>query len=72
MSITSSVATNVASVATVASVECPECAAQIALVRQPLLSEVVRCGDCSVELEITGISPLTVEVAPEVEEDWGE
>jgi len=69
MSITSSSATTIA---TIASVECPECAAQIALVRQPLLSEVVRCGDCSVELEITGISPLTVEVAPEVEEDWGE
>ena len=30
------------------------------------------CPDCGAELEITSLDPLTVELAPEVEEDWGE
>ena len=40
--------------------------------RAPLNGEVVPCGDCGIELEVVGIDPLTVEQAPEVEEDWGE
>lgn len=55
-----------------ASCECPECAASIALTRRPLAGEVVRCGDCSAELEVTSVEPLKLELAPEVEEDWGE
>ena len=34
--------------------------------------EIVICPDCGVELEVTGVDPLTVGLAPEVEEDWGE
>lgn len=52
--------------------ECPECAASIALVRAPLRGQVVHCGDCAAELEVTGTDPVTLELAPEVEEDWGE
>ncbi|MBX3385468.1 MAG: lysine biosynthesis protein LysW [Phycisphaeraceae bacterium] len=52
--------------------DCPECAAAITLVRPPLLGEVVRCGECAVELEVVSTDPLRVEVAPQVEEDWGE
>ena len=34
---------------------------------------VKRSGeDCGTELEVTSLAPLTVEEAPEVEEDWGE
>lgn len=54
------------------SIECPECAATVTLTRDPLIGEIVRCGDCAVELEITCTNPLRVEVAPQVEEDWGE
>jgi alpha-aminoadipate/glutamate carrier protein LysW len=34
--------------------------------------QVVRCADCGVELEVTAIEPVRVELAPQVEEDWGE
>jgi alpha-aminoadipate carrier protein LysW len=54
------------------SVECTECAASITLERQPLCGEIVRCRECRAELEVTSVSPLRVELAPEVEEDWGE
>jgi alpha-aminoadipate carrier protein LysW len=57
---------------TTVTVVCPECGATITLARTPLLGEVVRCPDCGVELEVTGLAPLTVELAPQVQEDWGE
>ena len=53
-------------------VACPECDASVGFDRAPLNGQVVRCSDCSVELEVTQLSPLRVEPAPEVEEDWGE
>lgn len=51
---------------------CPECDSSIRFDRAPLQGQVVRCGDCGVELEVTSASPITLELAPEVEEDWGE
>ncbi len=51
---------------------CPECDSQITFDRSPLNGQVARCGDCGVELEVTNLNPLTLEIAPEVEEDWGE
>ncbi|MFG0292504.1 MAG: lysine biosynthesis protein LysW [Phycisphaerales bacterium JB050] len=51
---------------------CPECDASITFDRIPLRGQVARCTDCGVELEVTCIEPLTLELAPEVEEDWGE
>lgn len=53
-------------------VPCPECEAEIELPSDVLLGEIVECEDCSAELEVTRLDPLTVELAPEVEEDWGE
>lgn len=52
--------------------ECPECAGAVTFSRTPIRGEVVRCADCSAELEVTQREPLTVALAPEVEEDWGE
>jgi len=52
--------------------QCPECAAEVTLERQPLAGEVVRCRDCSAELEVTSTAPVRLELAPTVEEDWGE
>lgn len=54
------------------SAPCPECAAEITPQRAPLNGEVVRCQECSAELEVTSTSPLRLELAPTVEEDWGE
>lgn len=53
-------------------IECPECAANVRLARQPLAGEVVRCGTCQAELEIVSVAPLKAELAPQVQEDWGE
>jgi alpha-aminoadipate carrier protein LysW len=57
---------------TVIETTCPECDATIRPGRKPLCGEVIRCPDCGVELEVTGTEPLRLELAPEVEEDWGE
>ena len=51
---------------------CPECSAEIVLTRRPIAGEVCRCTECSAELEVTSVVPLTLELAPEVREDWGE
>lgn len=51
---------------------CPECEASVPFARRPLQGEVVRCPDCSAELEVTALDPVTLELAPEVQEDWGE
>ena len=50
---------------------CPECAAEIELedVRR---GEIVDCPDCGAELEVVSLDPLTLDLAPEEEEDWGE
>lgn len=54
------------------SVSCPECAAEIELDDDVLDGEIVDCPDCGVELEVISLDPLTVDLAPEEEEDWGE
>lgn len=51
---------------------CPECESEVEISDDVMVGELVECLDCGVELEVTSIDPLTVEVAPEVEEDWGE
>ena len=55
-----------------AAVECPECGATIELADDVELAEIVVCPDCGVELEVVSLDPLSLELAPEVEEDWGE
>jgi alpha-aminoadipate carrier protein LysW len=51
--------------------ECPECAAQIK-VGDVVKGEILRCVECGADLEVTSLNPLTVELAPSEEEDWGE
>jgi alpha-aminoadipate carrier protein LysW len=50
---------------------CPECAAEFSL-EDVLVAEIITCPDCGVELEVIGLDPLVLELAPEEEEDWGE
>ena len=57
---------------TAVTASCPECDASVSFPREPLRGEVARCSDCSAELEVVNVEPLTLELAPEVEEDWGE
>ena len=51
---------------------CPECDAELALGGDVEEGEIVVCPDCGVELEVTGTNPIEIDLAPEVEEDWGE
>lgn len=51
--------------------ECPECAAPIRA-RPTLAGEILDCPGCSAELEVVSLTPLLVQLAPNVEEDWGE
>jgi alpha-aminoadipate/glutamate carrier protein LysW len=53
-------------------VECPECAASLTVAANVLVGEILDCQDCGAELEIRATSPVRVELAPQVEEDWGE
>ena len=52
--------------------ECLECAAGLDLAADVEVAEIVVCPDCGTELEVMGLDPITLELAPEVEEDWGE
>jgi alpha-aminoadipate carrier protein LysW len=51
--------------------ECPECFASVEL-DGVMRNEVVQCRECGTDLEVTDLEPLTLELAPEEEEDWGE
>jgi alpha-aminoadipate carrier protein LysW len=51
--------------------ECVECGLSVQ-VSNPVQGEIVTCRDCGVELEVTALSPLTLALAPEEQEDWGE
>lgn len=55
-----------------ATIECLECAADVTLPADAMESELITCPDCGIELEIISLEPLTVDYAPQVEEDWGE
>ncbi len=52
--------------------ECPICANDIEYYADTILGEILECFDCGSELEVTGINPDSVEVAPEPDEDWGQ
>jgi alpha-aminoadipate carrier protein LysW len=50
---------------------CPECDAELTL-NDVIEGEIVVCSDCGVDLEVTSLQPLTLELAPMEQEDWGE
>ena len=51
--------------------KCPECDAELEL-NDVMDGEIVVCSDCGVDLEVVSLSPLTLNLAPMEEEDWGE
>ena len=55
-----------------AAVRCPVCDAGVNVADDAMVGELLTCSDCGIELEVTALEPLTVEEAPEVQEDWGE
>lgn len=51
---------------------CPECDAEIGIPANAMENELISCPDCGTELEIISLNPIALDLAPEVEEDWGE
>ena len=51
--------------------ECPECFAEVEL-NDVMKNEIVQCGECGIDLEVVGLNPVALELAPEEDEDWGE
>lgn len=50
---------------------CPECSGNVPA-NDVERGEIVPCPDCGAELEVRELTPLLLELAPEVQEDWGE
>ena len=57
---------------TAISTVCVECEAELQLSSNPLIGEIVTCQECQAELEVISTEPVALQLAPEVEEDWGE
>lgn len=53
-------------------VDCPECGTAVELPEDVVENEILGCPTCGVELEVVGLNPPKVDLAPEEEEDWGE
>jgi alpha-aminoadipate carrier protein LysW len=53
-------------------VTCPECAAEFSLEPGAEVGEILVCPECGVDLELTGLDPASVALAPMEQEDWGE
>jgi alpha-aminoadipate carrier protein LysW len=53
-------------------VNCPECEAEITLEAGTEVGEIIVCSDCGVDLEVTALDPVAVQLAPMEQEDWGE
>lgn len=51
---------------------CPECEAELEWEAGTEEGEIIVCPDCGAELEVVNVDPVELELAPEVEEDWGE
>jgi alpha-aminoadipate carrier protein LysW len=55
-----------------ATAPCSECEAPVTLDDGVVVSEILQCPDCGVELEVTSLDPIALMPAPQEEEDWGE
>jgi alpha-aminoadipate carrier protein LysW len=52
---------------------CPECEADIEIDEYDVdKGEIISCPECGVELEVVGLSPLELDVAPPGDDDWEE
>jgi alpha-aminoadipate carrier protein LysW len=50
---------------------CPECGGDVPAT-DVIQGEILPCPDCGAELEVLSTDPVTLELAPQVREDWGE
>ncbi len=55
------------------SAKCPSCGASVGLEKDVLTGEIVECEECGEELEVKNEDgTFLLNLAPDVEEDWGE
>ena len=54
------------------STKCPECGADLVIEAGTINGEIITCDACDIDLEVVKLEPITLEIAPEEEEDWGE
>ena len=59
-------------IATTLMIECPVCAGDVDIAPDTVVNELLDCGECASELEVTSLDPPKFALAPEVAEDWGE
>lgn len=50
---------------------CPECDAELHIDEDTDKGEVIVCADCDTRLEVVGLDPVEVDLAPDDEEDDG-
>jgi len=53
-------------------VTCIVCEGKVSVPEDAMVGELLVCDDCGSELELINLDPMTVEEAPEIQEDWGE
>lgn len=53
-------------------VNCVECAGEVETADDLMIGEILECPECGAELEVVNNRPVTLALAPEIEEDWGE
>ena len=53
-------------------INCPECDSPVNVDQSTIYGEIIPCGDCGVDLEVTDTAPYQLAMAPEEDEDWGE
>lgn len=53
-------------------VKCVECGAVVNVPSNVMAGEILPCAECGVELEVISLDPLTLDLAPQEMEDWGE
>ncbi|WP_435073718.1 lysine biosynthesis protein LysW [Halorubrum sp. HHNYT27] len=52
--------------------ECVECGGELSISENLEVGEIIDCTTCGTELEVVEVDPPVIELAPELEEDWGE
>lgn len=51
---------------------CIECGSEVEVYEDAEVGEIVDCAGCGTELEVVDVSPVELDYAPELAEDWGE
>jgi alpha-aminoadipate carrier protein LysW len=52
---------------------CPDCEADVEMDEYDIdKGEIISCPECGVELEVMGLAPLELDLAPQDAEEWQE